>query len=65
MNENKYYVFGTDWEGMELEDVERMNYDGMFDTYEEAQDFADYLWEEMMGPDELVYIYHNGELKEV
>lgn len=59
-DDNKYYVFGSGWEGMTLKDIKYTEPEAICDTYEEAMNEVDRLWDEILAPDEGAYVYHNG-----
>lgn len=60
-NDSKYYVFTSGWEGLRLKDVNLYEPDAVCDTYEEAMQEVDRLWDEILMPDEGAYVYHNGK----
>lgn len=62
IDNNKYYVFGTDWNGMKIEDIYTLIIDKVCDTKEEAIEEMKRMWKEELMDDEGCYYYHNGEL---
>lgn len=64
MNNNKYYVFITGWMGMNINDINTMKPNSIFNNKEDAINEINRLWKEELEPDDGVYIYHNGILEE-
>ena len=63
-NDNKYYVFGMGWEGEEdewlINNLDKAKF--VVDTYEDAKQKVDYLYDEELADDEIAYIVHNGKV---
>lgn len=57
---DKYYVFASGWQGLSLEEIKFYAPEAICDTYEEAMEEIDRLWNEL-DPDDGTYVYHNGK----
>ena len=65
MDNSKYYVFLTNYMGMGLEDASEDWAYGKFNTLKEASEAIDYAVENILEPDEAVYLYHHKQLMEI
>lgn len=59
MDNNKFYIFVSDWQGISLLEIGFFEPAFVCETQKEAEKRVEWLYEYILDPDEGCYIWHN------